>query len=101
MQISEGPAREALLANACDILREMLEWELAPARWDSAAQILEVLAGAVESDDLATMRQAVTDLELHGPVRITRIGATPTLPPPPPVRERVNHLVHKLSGSGR
>ncbi|NAS23846.1 hypothetical protein GT755_19375 [Herbidospora sp. NEAU-GS84] len=32
------------------------------------------------------------------PGRRDTIGSTPVVPPPPPVRERLNQLVHALSG---
>ncbi|RKS74311.1 hypothetical protein BZB76_2822 [Actinomadura pelletieri DSM 43383] len=98
MEIADDQEWDEVLLEARTIVQEMLDWRLAPARWDSTVQILDVLAEAAETKDLATVRQAVVDLELHGPIRITRIGATPVVPAPPPVRERVNHLVHRLSG---
>ncbi|MFC4055084.1 CATRA system-associated protein [Actinomadura syzygii] len=98
MGLADNQGRDEVFAEALAIVREIFEWELAATRWDGAAQVLDALAEAAESDDLAAVRQAVADLELRGPVRITRIGATPVVPPPPPVRERLNHLVHRLSG---
>jgi hypothetical protein len=84
--------------DALSVLRDMLGWRLSTARWEAIAGSVEALAAYLDLGDLAAARDIVIQLELAGPVRITRIGAVPAQPPPPPVRERVNHLIHRLSG---
>jgi len=84
--------------DALDALGDLLHWRLAPQRWERVGQILEALARAFAEGDIDTFREATTDLELAGPVRITRIGATPLTPAPEPVRDRANHLVHAIGG---
>lgn len=42
------------------------------------------------------LREATAELELTGPVRITRIGAKSLVPVPEQTRDRANHLVHAL-----
>ncbi len=79
-------------------LRDALLWEMTPARWELLAGILAEIAEAAESGDPDALAAARAGLELVGPVRITRIGSTPRQPPPPPVRERINHLIYRLSG---
>ncbi len=86
---------------ALTVLRDMLTWELAPPRWERLAELLDLAAAARESGDLDALRQVVADLELAGPVRITRLGATPAVPAPRPVRERINVLIHELGGPPR
>lgn len=81
-----------------DVLEDLLLWELSPARWDGVAGMLDALAAEVADSDLSNLAAATRQLELAGPVRITRIGAVPTEPPPARVRERVNQLIHVLSG---
>jgi|HubBroStandDraft_5_1064220.scaffolds.fasta_scaffold246073_2 hypothetical protein len=87
-----------VLQDAVLVLEDLLTMELSPARWEGVAGILEALAAEVAAGDLSNLAEATIQLELAGPVRLTRIGAMPTEPPPPRVRERINQLVHSLSG---
>ncbi len=89
---------EEVRQDAVSVLQDMLSWRLSTARWDSIAGSVEALATYLDLGDLAAARDIVIQLELAGPVRITRIGALPSQPPPPPVRDRVNQLIHRLSG---
>jgi hypothetical protein len=89
---------EQVLQDAVHVLEDLLVWELSPARWEGIAGILDALAAEVADSDLSNLAEATIQLELAGPVRLTRIGATPTEPPPPRVRERINQLIHRLSG---
>jgi hypothetical protein len=89
---------QQVLQDAVHVLEDLLLLELSPARWEGIAGILEALATEVAASDLSNLTEATIQLELAGPVRITRIGATPTEPPPPRVRERINQLIHSLSG---
>ena len=84
--------------DAVTILRGVLTWELSPARWEGVAAILEAMATSLELGDRDTMAEATVDLERIGPVRFKRIGAESKDPPPVLVRERINELIHKLSG---
>lgn len=84
--------------DAISVLQDILDWRLSAARWEAIAGSVEALAACLDLGDLAAAREIVIQLELAGPVRITRIGAIPVLPPPRPVRERVNQLIHRLSG---
>jgi hypothetical protein len=89
---------QQVLQDAVHVLQDLLLWELSPARWDGIAGILDALAAEVADSDLSNLAEATIQLELAGPVRITRIGAASTEPPPPRVRERINQLIHSLSG---
>jgi hypothetical protein len=83
------------------MLQDTLSWRLSAARWDAIAGSVEALATYLDLGDLAAARDIVIQLELASPVRITRIGAIPSQPPPPLVRDRVNHLIYRLSGGNR
>jgi hypothetical protein len=85
-------------ADALDVLSDALSWRLADARWAAIDQVIAAMSAALEADDVAALAAATADLELAGPVRITRIGAVPVVPPPPAVRDRLNQLVHSLGG---
>jgi hypothetical protein len=84
--------------DALSVLEDMLNWQLSAARWEGIAGSVEALAAYLDLGDLAAARETVILLELAGPVRTTRIGAVPPQPPPRPVRERINQLIHRLSG---
>jgi hypothetical protein len=93
---------------ALDVLTDVLEWRLAEERWARVTEIVQTLDNALSTGDLVALEAATVDLELAGPVRIIRVGATPQIPAPPPVRERINRMVHSLTvgedrgkGSGR
>ncbi|WP_329179207.1 CATRA system-associated protein [Streptomyces sp. NBC_01477] len=90
---------DTVRADALELLGVLADWRLAPARWDRVAEVLAAAAEAAAGRDAEALDAAVGELELAGPVRITRIGGTPTEPPPPAVRERANHLVHALGGA--
>jgi hypothetical protein len=84
--------------DAVHVLEDLRLLELSPARWEGIAGILEALAAEVAVGDLSNLAEATIQLELAGPVRLIRIGAVPSEPPPPLVRERINQLIHTLSG---
>lgn len=87
------------ISDALDVLGDLFVWQLVPLRWQRVEQILDSLTEALATGDADTLRDATAELELAGPVRATRIGATPVVPAPESVRERVNHLVHSLGGT--
>jgi hypothetical protein len=86
-------------ADALDVISDALSWQLADARWAAIEQILVTMDAALTAGSSVDLAAATTDLELAGPVRITRIGAVPVVPPPPAVRDRLNQLVHSLGGA--
>jgi hypothetical protein len=89
----------AVRAEALEVLSDALQWRLAGSRWPAIDEVLATMDAALRVNDLVTLAAATADLELVGPVRITRIGATPVVPAPAPVRERLNRLVHVLGGT--
>ncbi|MGH3566596.1 MAG: CATRA system-associated protein [Pseudonocardia sp.] len=84
--------------DALDVLRDALEWRLTEARWGSVAAAVGALVAALRSGDVDAFREAVSDLELAGPVRATGFGDTPTVPAPAPVRDEINELIHTIDG---
>lgn len=85
--------------DALDVLRDALQWRLADQRWAAIRAAVDALRAAVRAGDADGARSAVAELELLGPVRATPVGRAPTVPPPDPVREEINELVHTLDGS--
>lgn len=86
-------------AEALAILGYVLTWQMQPERWAEAEQIIGALAEAVANGDVPAMTLQTANLELLGPLRVIRmgeLGEAEMLPPPDPVRERVNHLIHVL-----
>ncbi len=82
---------------AIEVLEYIVQLEMTPARWERLTELIDIAIQAATAGDRDGLRQATVELELAGPVRITRIGDSPSVPPPQGVRERVNHLIHALS----
>jgi hypothetical protein len=87
--------------DALEVLRALLRLELSAARWEGVGAILDALDAGLELGDIEMVTGATIRLGEVGPVRVTRIGGTSGEPPPPPVRERVNELISKLSGAAK
>ncbi|WP_030454971.1 CATRA system-associated protein [Herbidospora cretacea] len=60
-----------------DLVTDIAQWRLTPRHWDTIGGLLDLAAASLEN---------------AGQGRITEIGS------PPVVRERLNQLVHELSG---
>jgi len=88
-------------AEALDVVSDALQWQLAGARWQAIERVLIAMDAALQVGDPEALAAASADLELAGPLRITRIGATPVIPPAPPVRDRLNRLARSLGGTPR
>lgn len=84
------------VADALDVLADVPEWELAPARWDRVREIMDRLIAAIRAGDLTGCRDAIADLELSGPVRLLRIGSVEATGIPQPVLDLRNTLVRSL-----
>jgi hypothetical protein len=87
-----------LREDALDVLNDALAWRLVPARWAIVARYVDRLANALQAGDPEAVRAAVAELELAGPVRAARVGDTPLVEAPEPVREEINELIHTLDG---
>jgi hypothetical protein len=92
----EVPIDDEARDDAVDVLQDLIEWELAPQRWERVALIVGSLADALARGDGEALREATAELELTGPVRVTRIGTKSVIPVPEQTRDRANHLVHAL-----
>lgn len=86
-------------AEALDVISDALRWRLADTRWPGIEQLLVAMDAAVRTADSEALAAATADLELAGPLRVTRIGAVPAVPAPLPVRDRLNRLVYALGGT--
>lgn len=84
--------------DAVDVLDDLLRWQLTPQRWERVDAIVRSLVQALAAGDGDALRAATAELELAGPVRITRIGTKPLIPVPEKTRDRANRLVHTLGG---
>lgn len=90
------PIDDEAYDDAVNVLKDLVEWHLAPQRWERVDAIVGSLADALARGDGEALREATAELELTGPVRITRIGTQSVIPAPEPTRDRANHLVHEL-----
>jgi hypothetical protein len=88
-----------LRAEALDVISDALTWQLVDESWKAIERVLIAMDEALAADDSQALAAATADLELAGPVRITRIGSTPVVPPPQPVRDLLNRLVHSLGST--
>ncbi|WP_431908255.1 CATRA system-associated protein [Micromonospora carbonacea] len=102
----DGPEREAsaarldprMIRELIAMLREAQDWRLTDGQWQEVGHLVEDAEKALAGGDAAALRRLIDTLEVAGEVRITRIGATSTPQPvPPPIRDRLNRLVHQLS----
>jgi len=82
-----------------DVLAEVRDWQLNTERWQQIAALLDSVEDALRRRDPGDLYADTADLQRLGPVRIVRIGSSPSLnPAPPDVRERLVRLVHELEG---
>ncbi|MEV5822393.1 CATRA system-associated protein [Micromonospora harpali] len=102
----DRPEREASAArldprtirDLVSMLREAQGWRLTDGKWQEVGRLVEDVEKALAGGDAAALRRLTDTLEVAGEVRITRIGAASTPQPvPPPIRDRLNRLVHQLS----
>ncbi len=103
MSVTDGtPGADDRDADIVEVLRDVLEWRLSAARWPQVEQVLAVLRTALADDDADLVMQALTDLELCGPVRVKRLGEQELGPASAQMREVVVEMIHSLSpGAGR
>ncbi|MFI9568782.1 CATRA system-associated protein [Streptomyces rishiriensis] len=84
--------------DAVDVLDDLLQWQLTAERWEHVEALVRSLDQALAARDADALRAATAELELAGPVRITRIGTKALIPVPEKTRDRANRLVHTLGG---
>jgi hypothetical protein len=63
------PIDEQSRAQAIEVLRDALGWELSAERWEQVEQIISATSSALAANDARFLRQALTELELYDPVR--------------------------------
>ncbi|MET7402098.1 CATRA conflict system CASPASE/TPR repeat-associated protein [Dactylosporangium sp. NPDC005572] len=95
----EGALAPAVVADALDVLGDVPDWRLPPARWPHITRLVQAMAVAVQARDSVALDAATARLELASPHRITVLGADPVVPPPSPLQLLQNHLYHALEGT--
>ncbi|WP_330277833.1 hypothetical protein OG205_20465 [Lentzea sp. NBC_00516] len=86
-------ARDEILS----MLNQVSDLRLSAERWQKVTALLHRMESARAANDLDGMLAVVVELEMAAR-RIPTIGSEPAGPPPPPVRDRLNQLVHALGG---
>jgi hypothetical protein len=83
--------------DARDIAADVLGWRATEDEWQEIGRLVDALIAAMDARDWPALRTATAALEVASPLRVTRLGdeRRNRLPPPEPVRERVNRLVHE------
>lgn len=101
--MSTGESNGKVRGAALEVLSDVLEWLMPPARWDRIAERIAAMERAVAADDLAALDDAVMELELAAPVRITPVGggSQEKVKATKDIKERVNRLQHTLVGNPR
>ena len=84
--------------DALDVLGDALRWQLPAARWRQVDDAVLAMAEALARDDEEAFRRATSDLELAGPVRAVSAQQPAEDPETVPVRERINEMIHTLTG---
>ncbi|CAI7980298.1 conserved hypothetical protein [Frankia sp. Hr75.2] len=83
-------------------LRRALAARLAPRAWERFGVLVDNLETAWSAADSGEFDNAVLRLDLAVRKRASRLGEEPLVPMTPPVRERVNRMIHVLTEvSGR
>jgi hypothetical protein len=89
-------------------LRVVPRWKLNHEGWELVQAQLDELKRALESDDRSAFFRQLERLDRLGPARLARLDADDAsnpsaraVPPPPPVVELVNTLVHPPGEGGR
>lgn len=88
----------SLLADAFDVLQDVVRWRLTAARWATVCSALDAMRAAYDAGDVDALREAVYDLELAGPVRANSLAGDEVGEPPAPVYDVANRLQYDLSG---
>lgn len=83
-------------ADALEMLADLAGWTLAPARWDEVDRILARIDRVLVAGDAQSLRDALIDLELAGPVKATRIGAEDLRPASDETLYRRTQLIYAL-----
>ncbi|WP_157472911.1 CATRA system-associated protein [Frankia sp. EAN1pec] len=83
-------------------LRRALAARLVPRAWERFGVLVDNLETAWSAADSGEFDNAVLRLDLAVRKRASRLGEEPVVPMTPPVRERVNRMIHVLTEvSGR
>ncbi|GAA3084110.1 hypothetical protein GCM10017562_62220 [Streptomyces roseofulvus] len=81
---------------AAEILADVEVWQLRAKNWNVVGQGLKAMRDALAARDLTAFQQALEDVELAGPQRISGLEDSSMLPLPEEYRERLDELVHAL-----
>ncbi|MBL7501442.1 hypothetical protein I6A84_03205 [Frankia sp. CNm7] len=100
--VPAGSRADALKAHgdARDLLAALAERSLPADQWTRVRELVEQLAETTANVDDARFSAAFAELRGIDLLAATRLGTDPGLPPPEPIRERLNELIHDLTGQG-
>lgn len=81
---------------AAEVLADVEVWRLDRRTWDVVGHGLRAMQEALVAGNPVGFQQAVGDIEMAGPYRISGLEESLLLPLPEEHRERLNELVHAL-----
>ncbi|WP_158854081.1 CATRA system-associated protein [Saccharothrix deserti] len=90
---------EELVEDVRMVLDDLVQWEMTERQWRHVAGLVGTLAAAVRACGADAVRDATDAVELAAPVRVTRVGQEPVVPPPPFVLERRSETLDSLRGA--
>jgi hypothetical protein len=93
------PVFEEIVEDALTTVRLVPRWDLEPEEWQVVQAALERLDRSVATRDARGVRQALEDIEAHGPTRLAAIPRATAASPvrrelPQGVLDLVNTLIH-------
>ncbi|WP_328941375.1 hypothetical protein OG259_06740 [Streptomyces sp. NBC_00250] len=83
---------------AAEVLADVEVWQLRARNWEVVGHGLRAMRDALAAGDLVAFQEALGDVELAGPQRISGLEDSAMLPLPEQYRERLDELVHALDG---
>lgn len=87
------------VAAALAVLGDVALWRFAPEHWERVGEIFDRMAAAYRCGDRRALHDATNRLQLSGPLRVSRIGATHARAIPPRVLVRRDSLTRVLRGA--
>ncbi|MFI6294744.1 CATRA system-associated protein [Nonomuraea sp. NPDC050790] len=85
-------------AEAVSLLERVTRLKATEAGWNVIETGIDALVLAEEAGDLKEFEQATRELEILAGNHRAKVGTVPAKPAPPPLRVRVDHLIHTLKG---
>ncbi|OAA27405.1 hypothetical protein UG55_100856 [Frankia sp. EI5c] len=91
MAVDEETRREA-----CDVLRDALDWTTTAQRWAQIDEVVVRIRAAFTAGHDGDLLTATADLEILDPRRANDASKESGTPPPERIHDRLNDTIHTL-----